>query len=756
MDIICPECHTEYEFDDDRVTDAGVTVKCTNCSYTFKVRRKQASTPPAESNLNQNDSKLWMIRKADGEVLRFRELTTLQQWIIEHKATANDQISRKGDTWKRLGDIAELTSFFEVVHAAKSLTANDKQRSGPAGRAEEYTAGDAGLDDAGLDDAGLDDAGRADDAEPAFANSTMRFDEVGERAAWEGGGVRVSATVDDDDEVLPRRSMGKVLGIISVVLLVAGAASFAVVKPEAIKGIFSSLTGKEQVSEAYAKGRELFLRNDVISLAAAEREFAKAPKESALARAARAEVYTTWAQHLRDDAALLEREASAAEREAATILKALKRAPRAKRPPARNQAQKAERAHQLGELAKASRLRASALKEEAEGKLKVAQVHIRAALVSKSERAEVHRAVADLHRLQGKSDVAALLVKVHSTAPDDPESFYVEGMLVASQGDASRAIKLLKTAILKTRAFSKQILVRANFALGMIHLHAGRYTEAQQQADTVLAANAKHALARKLLGRINAEAHEPKSTDENTRPDAGPVAQAAPDAGSVSTSPPKGKNVPFTFPTSYGALIKAGDKASEYGRSGKALRYYEKALERNKRGVEALVGLGYCEMDVQRFSTARSRFRQALAISATQPDAMLGMAEVYKSLGNKRKALDYFKAFVRTHPNSAKASRARRNVKEFEQALGISGKPTPAPAPAAPAPAAPAPAAPAPAAPAPAAPAPAAPAPAAPAPAAPAPAAPAPAAPAPAAPAPAAPAPAAPAPAAPAPAAPAP
>ena len=40
MDITCPQCKTEYEFEDDKVTSSGITVKCTNCNYMFKVRRK--------------------------------------------------------------------------------------------------------------------------------------------------------------------------------------------------------------------------------------------------------------------------------------------------------------------------------------------------------------------------------------------------------------------------------------------------------------------------------------------------------------------------------------------------------------------------------------------------------------------------------------------------------------------------------------------------------------------------------------------
>ncbi len=114
MDVRCPACSVEYEFDDDKVTPQGVTVKCTNCTHIFKVRREAA----------QQDAQVvtetveWMIRTRDGRSLRFKELTTLQKWIVEQKVGRTDEISKTGKSWKALADIAELSSFFQVVDAA--------------------------------------------------------------------------------------------------------------------------------------------------------------------------------------------------------------------------------------------------------------------------------------------------------------------------------------------------------------------------------------------------------------------------------------------------------------------------------------------------------------------------------------------------------------------------------------------------------------------------------------------------------------
>jgi len=145
MDVRCERCKTGYEFDDARVTEAGVTVKCTTCGHVFKVKKKalvvtvpvkpseidQASPPIAPPLANAapaakpepkpvpERTKDWKVRQANGNVFTFKELTTLQKWIVERKVSRDDEISLTGESWKRLGNIAELASFFQVVDEAQ-------------------------------------------------------------------------------------------------------------------------------------------------------------------------------------------------------------------------------------------------------------------------------------------------------------------------------------------------------------------------------------------------------------------------------------------------------------------------------------------------------------------------------------------------------------------------------------------------------------------------------------------------------------
>src|SRR5215470_14400944 len=160
MDVRCEKCQTEYELDEARLKPGGVTVKCTNCGHMFKIRKRaptnvgatpppertrapstqrpptapasgvpQRQTPPDSGRARTADSgrvlrdeggeRVWIIRFDNGEQKTCRELATLQQWIVSGSVTRESMISRTGKTWKRLGDIAELSSFFIVADEAR-------------------------------------------------------------------------------------------------------------------------------------------------------------------------------------------------------------------------------------------------------------------------------------------------------------------------------------------------------------------------------------------------------------------------------------------------------------------------------------------------------------------------------------------------------------------------------------------------------------------------------------------------------------
>jgi predicted Zn finger-like uncharacterized protein len=107
MDLICDRCSTEYEFEEALVSARGTTVKCTHCGHLFKVYRTDST--PAHA-LPRNTT--WTVRRSDGSTRELATLLEITQLISEGRFTRDDELSRTGKAWRRLGDVEELEAFF--------------------------------------------------------------------------------------------------------------------------------------------------------------------------------------------------------------------------------------------------------------------------------------------------------------------------------------------------------------------------------------------------------------------------------------------------------------------------------------------------------------------------------------------------------------------------------------------------------------------------------------------------------------------
>ncbi|MEZ4249136.1 MAG: zinc-ribbon domain-containing protein [Polyangiales bacterium] len=116
MDVTCDRCGTEYEFDETLVSERGTTVKCTNCGYLFKV------FPPGAGPDAEGGERAWIVRRRRGGEERLASLRELQQRIAQGALEEDDELSRSGRQWKRLGDIAELQTFFRAADAARTAS----------------------------------------------------------------------------------------------------------------------------------------------------------------------------------------------------------------------------------------------------------------------------------------------------------------------------------------------------------------------------------------------------------------------------------------------------------------------------------------------------------------------------------------------------------------------------------------------------------------------------------------------------------
>gem|GEM_PF-6120320 len=109
MDVTCNRCNTEYEFEEALVSSRGTTVKCTHCGHLFKVQRA------SRCQVLPGDITHWTVRQTDGRSTTLDTLSGLPSLIAEGKLGRDDELSRTGKLWRRLGDIEELDEHFSAA-----------------------------------------------------------------------------------------------------------------------------------------------------------------------------------------------------------------------------------------------------------------------------------------------------------------------------------------------------------------------------------------------------------------------------------------------------------------------------------------------------------------------------------------------------------------------------------------------------------------------------------------------------------------
>ena len=108
MDVTCERCDTEYEFDETLLSGRGTSVKCTNCGHVFKVY------PTAGAEADRTTS-VWRLKLEDDSIDMIDSLRELQRRISSGELTPENEIARGDESWKPLGSIPELETFFQAA-----------------------------------------------------------------------------------------------------------------------------------------------------------------------------------------------------------------------------------------------------------------------------------------------------------------------------------------------------------------------------------------------------------------------------------------------------------------------------------------------------------------------------------------------------------------------------------------------------------------------------------------------------------------
>jgi predicted Zn finger-like uncharacterized protein len=742
MDVRCEKCQTEYELDESRLKPGGVTVKCTNCGHMFKIRKRSNTnvgvaaavgqtapdgrprpTSSKQPMTNQaprmetgdaplkitdlpsgpNSERQWLVRLENGDTKTCRELATLQQWIVAGVVSRESLISRSGKTWKRLGDVTELSQYFVIADEARAQRSAKPTNQGALGATMLGVGKPGGVEDEDErrstgsyrarpptpppQPQHLGTAASSSKANPmaqtelAPSMSMPRSPSVDEApttrrpptpppaqakggrqtAAWASNEVKASDSmaampqgprggklqaggdepafagrvrmepssspfdggrvgpVDDDDDVYPtargsRAGMWIALASLLVIGAAAGAIYMLVFKD---KG--------EQVAQPSVK--------DAAAVAADATAVVVTPIDatetlSALDTARGELLAGVWA---RMDTAF---ESLKGKDDPPTL------ALRARLMLARAQAMQ----DRAGFVDKAE---ADKLRKEAKQVVLDNAPMAQRALASQADNAAANLAMADAMRLQAKSapSVKRYIETAKSKAAGDKELMasvsLAEAQLAMRDGKLPDAEKALA-------GIDAPDDMRVKLALAQIWYAQNKTGEAKGQVEQVLATQPDNDLALAMYKKL-----ETSVTKTDPLPQEDGAGSAKPPSGGA-TKPPTGGG--GGGGGDYDSLLAKGNKQAE-SNCTKAMDYYTKALEQRPNGVEALTGMGYCHLDAKQFSSAFSKFRAALAVSPKFEPALGGIAETYQRQGNKEAAIEAWRKYLDTYPNSAKAKK---------------------------------------------------------------------------------------------------
>ncbi len=567
----------------------------------------------------------WSVKiTTSGEVFRFREMTTLQQWIVERKVGREDAISRTGDVWRKLGTIPELDPFFNIVDRA--LQAGGMPKADP----EEPTV----------------TATHPVRRPPPMSEASM----LGDMGGPTGYGAGPPSDHTDPAARAPRRlPMGIIGGGVAFVLIV-GLATVLLMR--------SSRGAKHR--ELVQQSQKLYAldTDDGFRQAAAMLTHANATNDAdAMVSASLAEIKATWASYLREDARVLEQTPGAA-----TAAQSFRREAQA----------------HLDEAKKAA---GDALAQSPDGP-EVNRAMALTLCVDGSPVPEVERylkrAADKLASDPGLVWVQGTLAQREGRTDEAKQKLAQANQLALSTGKPllRASVALAKLALATKQFDDAQRLLKSVLDANPQHDRAKALLAAAQSATpTPVAPPAPTPTPPGPTVTAMPTPTPPPTT--------GTTGGAAPAAGTTTGGGGTGGEAP----SSIEKIIALAEKNLENGRTAEARKLYEKALQLEPRNVEALTGLGYADLDKERFMSAVDNFKKALEVVPDYGEAIIGMAESYKVRGDREKAIEYYKRYIKVLPGGGKASMAKANLRELEASAPKPEAPKPeAPKPEAPKP----------------------------------------------------------------------
>ena len=728
MDVTCERCGTEYEFDETLVSDRGTTVKCTNCGHLFKVFRP-GTEPSASAGPEQRS---WTLESATGDTQQIASLKELQRLITTGEVTADDRISRAGEGQKRLGDIAELATFFAAARpkSVRPAAAVARPAPAPTGRPPAPSAptpppparpGSAPAPPRGKGTMlGLGQGQR--EPQPSVDPTGRTVEMRAPTAPAETLRNVAPPPAQDIPPAPPRRPAPA-----SVRPPPTREAPYTPppqseadeAPPEPRRGDSSQRLPRPDLRSQRSEPTDRIARpsqRERLRVDDEDEDIPPPPQRSytgvflgvVLLAAIGVGGYFGWPTIQRlvagtppatpgaefiaqgdealardrddayEDAASFYTKALALDEHSARVLTGLSRAHALL---AQNRLFQAEELDARAAAEPAAAGEASALRREAAGDAEDAREHAESA-IRQADGADAEVALADALRLAGDANAQSRLDRALTLATSpSAEALRVRALLEAQRGGGlAAAVDSAERAVGEDPGS-----LRARLLLARAQLAAGNASAARAQVQSVLDRDPEHPDAIALRTRIEAAG--------GTLPDAGTVAPLPPPPTSavVAMPPPPTSAVspPPTTTTSgeehgttspggasgsphgdYEALVHQADQQLENDHAERARPLYEAALRQRPGGSEALTGMGFVQLDAGNASAALGYFRQAS--SAGYGHAFIGLGSAYRQMHDVDHALEAYESYLARNPSGPEASIARRQA-DLLRAQGAHG-----------------------------------------------------------------------------------
>lgn len=616
MDVRCDKCGTEYEFEEKNLTDEGVAVRCTECSHVFKVRRRSiAVTEPisAPAAPEAKADQPWMIRRENGDAYTFRDLTTLQKWIVERKVSRGDEISRSGESWKRLGNIAELATFFQVVDQALSTS------SGPA---EELP-----------DPVSRAVAAPVAQPPPVFVPQPLAPPAPAPAPAPDPtfGPMPVDDFSDLDDDFADFKQGGAGKWVVLVILLVGGGiGGFALLNPDKFQeiltriGLTSGQAAGDLAQSHLESGWKTLAGDTFEDFAKAQTEFTKAVKLAATpfaqAHAGLAQTHIAWGLALRDTT-----EAKLAQAQSLAPV------------PSDDENAAAGPDDQAKARITALQGEAKTLGEQSATHFNTAFDEARKAIEIDDQTITPLCAMAAYYGAQDAKDKLHGLLDRLDEIPGsnkDAQIAWVRGFSLLEDHPPDLAVRHLQAAVELDGSW-----VRARYDLARAYVRGEDDAKAMVHLKKAIEMSPGHARVQAMIDLLDAKDAPPPQPEPEPVPD----------------PEPKPKPKPATFD----GLLSKAFRLRNNGKVERALDLYGLAKDMRPDRAEPYAGQGWCYVEMRAWGAASGSFEQALKRNSRYGEAIIGMAEASKFKGNTEKAKEYYERYLDVLPGGPDAAVAR-------------------------------------------------------------------------------------------------